>query len=749
MATGEKYDTRGMVDIFFIECRELLEAMESSLLKLEKESIDEESIRSIFRAAHTIKGSSGMFGFGEIEMFTHTVENLLDDVSNDKINLNHDMIALLLECHDFILLLVDFFEEQNDGFIDDDTKTKRESLQSRLKSYMEGSAESTQPEPQAGDSPVEDGPTVDREEEQEGEDVNQITVIAPGPGETNVRNECWHISLRFKEETFNDGFDPQSFISYLNELGEIAKIKTISESIPAAAEMDPHKCYIGFEIDFKGNTTKDQLEDVFEFVQDDCVIRILMPYSDITEYVKLIQELPDTPQIGKILTEIGSLTEVELAEVLKLQETEKGKLFGEIVVEENMVPQPVLDAAVERQKNIRKAEEWKKKSIRIDPEKLDNLINLVGELVINGANVKQLSDLGNDNDLSESVSRMSRLIEEIRDSTMNIRMVQIGETFGRFERIVRDLSKQVGKKIDLVVNGGETELDKTLIEKISDPLMHLVRNSIDHGIDTPEERQKKGKPVQAKIYLNAYHETGSIVVEIIDDGNGINKEKIIARAIERGLLQTKQVQHLSEEEIFRFIFEPGFSTAEEITSLSGRGVGMDVVKKNIEGLRGSVAIESTEGEGTTVRIHLPLTLAIIDGFMVEVGDAVYVIPLDMVIECTEISLDEIKGQESGNFVNLRGDVLPFLHLRELFDESGTIPKRENIIVVEYAHKKAGIVVDKLIGEFQTVIKPLGKLFNRIQWISGATILGTGDVALILDVPMLIQHIRGLENKKAG
>ena len=319
-------------------------------------------------------------------------------------------------------------------------------------------------------------------------------------------------------------------------------------------------------------------------------------------------------------------------------------------------------------------------------------------------------------------------------------MVQIGETFTRFHRVVRDVSRENGKDIELAISGADTELDKSVVEKIGDPLMHLVRNAIDHGIESAEVRAARGKPAQGRLELNAYHDSGSIVIEVVDDGGGLPKDKILKKAIDQGIAQAGDT--LSDDEIVNLIFQPGFSTADKITNLSGRGVGMDVVRKNIQALRGRVDVQSEQGEGSRFTIRLPLTLAIIDGFLVSAGNASYVIPLDMVVECLELNA----GSADRDYLNLRGEVLPFIRLRQLFEVEGEAPKRENVVVVRSAHQKAGIVVDHLLGEFQTVIKPLGTLFRNLRGISGSTILGSGDVALILDVPTLTALAGRRENE---
>jgi two-component system chemotaxis sensor kinase CheA len=392
----------------------------------------------------------------------------------------------------------------------------------------------------------------------------------------------------------------------------------------------------------------------------------------------------------------------------------------------------VVEAAAIKQKQVSEKKAAEARLIRVQADKLDQLIDLVGELVIAGAGANLLAQKSGQTSLVEATSVVSRLVESIRDSALQLRMVQIGDTFNRFHRVVRDVARELHKDMQLVVSGGETELDKSVVEKIGDPLMHLVRNAIDHGIEAAGIRLAAGKPAQGRVELNAYHDSGSIVIEVADDGGGLPREKILNKAIERGIVQAGDT--LSDEDVFNLIFQPGFSTAEQVSNLSGRGVGMDVVRKNIQALRGTVEVHSTEGEGSRFVIRLPLTLAIIDGFLVGVDKSSYVIPLEMVVECMELQQSAVDR----NYLNLRGEVLPFVRLRELFEVPDKRPKRENVVVVKAGSQKAGIVVDVLHGEFQTVIKPLGALFRHLRGIAGSTILGSGDVALILDVQMLAQ-----------
>ena len=730
MSFGDERDMRSIMKIFFNEGREMLAIMEECLLALEKDPANAESINSLFRSVHTIKGSSGMFDLEAVMSFTHAVENVLDDLRNGSLAADESLVCVLLDCHDHIGRLIDMYEKDPAAVLDEDlARAGRELL------VLLGSR---------GSAPAASGA------QQAVDEVPREWGVFEGAGDA-VESGYWHISLRYGADVFRNGLDPKSFIAYLAEKGKIVNIAVIDDALPDLGEMDPESCYLGFEIAFEGECGKKEIMDVFEFASDDCDVRILPPRSGIGDYVQLINDLGETPmRLGEILTRIGSLTERELETALAQQKERAGDgadidgqaLLGSIMVDGKMVHKPVLDAALARQKDMIRAEERKNKSLRIDSEKLDDLINNIGELVITGSNVRQLADRHGDAPLNQSITALSRLIESVRDRIMNICMVQIGDTFRRFERMVRDLGLETGKEVDLVITGGDTELDKTIIERITDPLMHLVRNSIDHGIDVPEERARRGKPRRGTIAIHAYHETGNIVIEIRDDGNGLDCGRIRARAIEKGMISPSQ--EVADRDLFQMIFEPGFSTAEKVTSISGRGVGMDVVKKNVEALRGTIILESEEGSGMMVRIHLPLTLAIIDGFMVMVNGSCYIVPLDHVCEVFETDRGQIGAMDGANIINLRGEALPFMRLREFFGQDGDPPGTECVLVVEYMRRKAGIVVDRPVGEFQTVIKPLGALFRDLSWVSGATILGTGEVALILDVPRLIQgaHFAG-------
>ncbi|QBE64887.1 chemotaxis protein CheA [Pseudoduganella lutea] len=703
-----------VMQTFIAESRELLEQMENALLVVAHDGPD--AVNAIFRAAHTIKGSAGMFGLDAVVDFTHVAESVLDKVRDGAVAVDDALVALLLGCCDHIGHLVDAVEAGTlDG--DETLAVAGAPLVAALQCYLDGEA-----------APARAAPTA-------------MTVADVGSAGQ------WHISLRFGSDVLRNGMDPLSFIRYLGQMGTITGIATLADALPAADEFDPESCYLGFEIGFQSSVDKAAIDGVFDFVRDDCQIRILPPENRITEYLAWLDEVPDERErLGEMLVRCGSVTAHELEQALAVQAAggAAGVPLGEILVGQGAVLPTVVEAALAKQRQAPepKAAPAENRSIRVDADKLDRLINLVGELIIAGAGANLIARRTQIPELLECTSTLSGLVEEVRDSALQLRMVKIGATFNRFQRVVHDVSREIGKDIRLQVSGEDAELDKTVVEKIGDPLTHLVRNAMDHGIEPADVRLARGKPAQGTVALNAYHDSGSIVIEVSDDGGGLKRERILAKAIERGLVEPGRV--LSDKEIFGLIFEPGFSTAEQVTNLSGRGVGMDVVKRNIVALRGSVEIASTEGQGTTVTVRLPLTLAIINGFQVGVGKSVFVIPMDMVEECVEFRDDQER-----DFIDLRGQPLPFVRLRERFELSGAPVRRQSIVVVRHGSRKAGLVVDSLLGEFQTVIKPLGKVFAGARFLSGSSILGNGDVALILDMAALLTGVESESHAAAA
>ncbi|WP_116811903.1 chemotaxis protein CheA [Steroidobacter cummioxidans] len=636
--------TDAALPTFIAESRELLREMEAALLECEQGESGSEAVNSIFRAAHTIKGSSGLFGLDGIVAFTHVVESVLDRVRANSLQMDRTLAAILLECRDHIAHLVDAVADGKSDHLQ--LTTKGEGLLQKLSAHAGGPAAAHATAPSS---------------------------IAPAAGPAGR----WQITVQFHTEVLRNGMDPLSFIRYLSTLGEIVELKLLTERLPAVEAFDAEACYLGFEIELASSETQARIEGAFEFVRDDCTLQV------------------------RAKAPVASDVVVEKREISEARESKGGK----------------------------------SNSLRVDGDKLDKLIDLIGELVTAGATTTITARKAGLSELNESTLRLARLVEEVRDQALKLRMVQIGPTFSRFQRVVRDVAREIGKEIRLEIGGAETELDKTLIESITDPLTHLVRNAIDHGIETAELRRSRGKNVEGVVRLDAYHDSGSVVIEVADDGGGLKRERIVAKAIQRGLITDGSA--LSDGEVFALIFEPGFSTAEQVTNLSGRGVGMDVVKRNVNALRGTVELDSKEGEGTTVRIRLPLTLAIIDGFLVGVGGSSFVIPLELVEECVELGDEHRSADGDQRYINLRGAVLPFVRLREMFSVRSSASRRESIVVIRSGGKRIGIVVDELLGEMQAVIKPLSRLFSRIRGIGGSTILGTGQLALILDVPSLL------------
>ena len=653
---------------FIVEARELLQAMEQSLLQLESEPGDEDAIGAVFRAAHTIKGSAGLFGLASIVSFTHIVEDVLDRLRDGHVAVDAALIAVLLQSGDHMLELIEVVASRGEA-LPSAALEREAALREALGAYQEA------PLPSA--------------------DIDTVAMDDDVPTEV-----LWHLSLRFGADVFRNGMDPLSFLRYLETLGQLLHVTTLTDSIPAVDGWDPESCYLGFEIDLRSSASHAALNEVFDFVRDDCEVQI---------------SVVDEPSDNSTAVDSEEVAEVEQGPTAAVQPR----------------------AAASGDAKLRDGN-----YVRVNADKLDELINLVGELVIASAGASLLARSCNNDPLQEATSTVSGLVEEILDGALHLRMIPIGDTFNRFRRVVRDVSQELGKDIDLIINGAETELDKTVVEKIGDPLMHLLRNAMDHGIESADARRAAGKPTKGHLSLNAYHDSGSIVLEIADDGAGLNRERILAKAQERGLVASGAA--LTDQEIYNLIFEPGFSTAEAVTNLSGRGVGMDVVKRNITLLRGTVDLDSRPGEGTVVRIRLPLTLAIINGFLVGIDHCTYVIPLDMVQECIELDERQRQSSREQGYLDLRGEVLPLVDLRDHFSHEGPPARRQNVVVVRYAEHKAGLVVDDLLGEFQTVIKPLGKLFGALRGISGSTILGSGAVALILDIPALLNQIVQLE-----
>lgn len=657
---------------FISEAVEQTEAIESLLLQLEENPSERELLDSLFRCAHTVKGSAGIFGLSKVVEFTHHVETLLDQMRDGVTALTPELSTLLLQCNDQIKFLV--ATANNEGADTPEERDTRAALVAQLRAVTEGSGTASQ-----SVAPV-------------------ASAVAPSAG------AGWCIQAIFGPELFRNGMDALSIARYLGGMGTVRAMRAHTERVPALTQMDAETCYLGFAMELDTQASRADIEGAFSFVMDDCQLDV-QPLG-----------LPLAPA-----PEPEPESSVTAATLLPTQA---------VAAPENAIsvpskPTKTRDAGVVDEGRY----------IRVQADRLDAVINLLGELVIAGAGASLLARQKQQTELTEATLHMNRLIEEVRNGTLGLRMVPVGETFSRFRRVVRDTASTLGKEVNFEIIGGDAELDKSMVEKIADPLMHLVRNSLDHGLEPPDERMAAGKNRVGTLKLIAQHETGAILIRIEDDGRGINRERVLQRAWSRGLVEPGVTP--SDDAINMLIFEPGFSTAEQVTNLSGRGVGMDVVRRNIESLRGSLKLHSIPGVGLQVDIRLPLTLAIIDSFMVAVGKTKFVLPLEAVVEVIEAADDKVKVDELGRHcLELRGAVLPTVRLRQLYALESSDPDRVSVVVVHSHEGKFGIEVEALLGQQQTVIKPLGRLFKAIRGISGTSILGNGEVALILDTNAL-------------
>ncbi|WP_027389260.1 chemotaxis protein CheA [Chrysiogenes arsenatis] len=681
-------------EVFKQEAYELLEVLESSLLELENTPDDMEVVGKIFRAMHTIKGSGAMFGFKTLSEFVHDIETAYDLVRGGKLQVSQAIIDQSLTSTDVIKRM-----------LEDDSITLDDPAAAGILRFFRGFTRAKTEHAEAAPKPQ--SPTK-KEQKPTSEDL------------TTYR-------IRFKPhaDIFLHGVNPVLLLDELNAMG-YAKVIAHSNAIPDLATIDTDKCYIYWDILLSTEKDINALRDVFIFVEDDCDLHI-----DVIDRMSDDDGEVHIKRIGDILVEKGDISREELDAVMQSR-----KLIGEMLIEKGLVQPSVVEAAVQEQKHIQEAREKKGEaeaiaSIRVPSDKLDILVDLVGELVTVQARLTQTAVQENDPEMTKLAEEVERLVWALRDNTISIRMLPIGTIFNKFRRLVRDLSRDLGKEIDLVTEGEETELDKTVIEKLNDPLVHLIRNSLDHGIEMPAVREAAGKPRAGKILLSAKHSGDSVLIQIIDDGKGIDPDVIRAKAIQKGMIG--EHAELSRKEIFDLILAPGFSTSEKVSSVSGRGVGMDVVKRNIDAMRGTVEITSEVGKGSTMSLRLPLTLAIIDGLLVKIADQSFIIPLSNVRECIELTRHDVANTHGRNVIRVRDEIVAYISLRDFFGLSGEAPEFQQIVITELDGHKTGFVVDTVIGDHQTVIKSLGKSFKHIQGVSGATILGDGSIALIVDI----------------
>ena len=673
------------------EAGELLAELETSLLDLEETPEDKDLIARVFRAMHTIKGSGAMFGFDDIAAFTHEVETVFDMVRNGNMVVTKELLNLTLKSRDFISDLLDASagcgeadKEQGDAII--------AGLQGLIPQMVMGQME--------------------------------MPAKPPAKKETvESEQKTWRIRFQPNRELLLCGSNPLGLINELRDLGTCL-VTAQFDQVPSLDSLVSEHCYLYWDIILTTNRGREAIDDVFIFVEDDCRITVeMIDENTITGGESTYKKL------GEILIERGDVSANALQEVLQQQ-----RPLGELLVNGGVVTQEKVQSALNEQQHVKQIRQERTTpdaaaSIRVPAERLDQLVNLVGEMVTVQARLTQVSNARLDPVFISIAEEVERLTNELRDTALNIRMLPIGSAFSKFKRLVRDLSQELGKEIEMVTFGEDTEIDKTVIEKLNDPLVHIIRNSIDHGIEKPEKRLAAGKPRAGTIRLGAEHAGDSVLITIYDDGGGINRDAIRNKAISLNMISASA--DLTDQEIYSYIFAPGFSMAATITSVSGRGVGMDVVKRGIEGLRGTIVVDSELGTGTTITLKIPLTLAIIESLLVKIGPSHFVLPLAAVEECVELSQFDIAESHGRNVARVRGHLIPYIRLRDQFAIPGGRPEIEQIVIVSVQGARIGFVVDFVVGEHQTVIKPLGVLYQDVKGISGATILGDGSVALIL------------------
>jgi len=710
--------------VFFEECFEGLEAMEAGLLNLNIDDIDPEVINTIFRGAHSIKGGSGTFGFNNVADFTHIMETLLDEMRDGRRQVTQIAINILLGSVDCLREMISSIQNEEEV---DESRVAQHTAD--LDNELNGLAESTPPPSHKAN--VE---TI----------ITETSELVSNTSEASDTNEetGWKIAFCPYLDLLKTGNDPVRMFRELSELGELTSLANIQD-VPSLFEMDPEECNISWDLKVMGDIPLDEIEEIFNWVEGDCELDIQPIATKPTKKT--------APPISEVAPEDEPEEAIETLAKEASQPTQPEIIVEQPEISKEIEPiaKPPTTATKEPNKKIQLDSDQSKlivqvaSSIRVDTSKIDALINMVGEVVITQSMLGLVGEnftMDKVDQLKKGLAQLERHTRDLQQSVMNVRMLPISFVFSRFPRLVHDISSKLGKKIELKLVGENTEIDKSVVELINDPLVHLIRNSLDHGIEMPANRIAAGKPETGTIELKAYHRGGHIVIEIIDDGHGMDRNKLIAKAVEKGLIDDTTV--LTDKQAYELIFLPGFSTAEKLTDISGRGVGMDVVRRNIEALGGNIEISSELGHGTTIAIHLPLTLAILDGQSVAVGDETYIVPLVSIIESiniTEKMLNKVAGK--GETFRLRNQYIPIIRMHKIFNVQPSTKSKmgEGVIVVaEGQGVLCGLFVDDLLGQQQVVIKSLEANYRRVDGVSGATILGDGSVALILDVPGLVR-----------
>jgi two-component system chemotaxis sensor kinase CheA len=724
-----------IAELFLIEADELVTALEQGLVELEDHPRDSDRINDIFRAAHTIKGSAGLAGYGTIVEITHVMENLLEEVRSQRLLPSSELVTVLLQGVDVVKALLARLAQgkrllEVEGF----AEAKR-----ALSVFLE------QHEPSRAAPLTLSIPVGTLSQTQVSLHPSLRPSLAPAPLSARSRalvpstERRWEIRFRLGAGVMETGLDPSFLVLELGDLGTLEQVEVDVSELPSFEALDPLRLYLGWKVLLRSAAERSSIENVFVFVADEATLSI----EDVTHrYRDGVDITKADKRLGELLVEEGVVRSADVQAVLASQ-----RPVGELLVQAGKVEPEKLGKVLAEQHAARDVRA--RTSIRVDLEKLDGLMNLIGELVTSSSRLDVLANAMGAGvagaslqvqELRAAVDGLGQVSRDLQEQVMRVRMVPLQPTFDGFRRVVRDLAGELGKHVELVVSGGETEVDKNIIDRISDPLKHLIRNCMDHGLESPEERRAAGKPAQGRVELAAFQQGGDIHIWVTDDGRGVDKDAVLAKAREKNLVAPDAT--LSETEILALLFAPGFSTAKSVTEISGRGVGMDVVRKNIDELRGTVEIETVRGVGTRFKIRLPLTLAIIDAMSVAVGQEVLAVPLLSIVEqIRPRPADIIRVEGRGELINVRGDCLPLARLHQIFGlhTECTDPTRGLVVVLEAYGKRFGLLVDNVLGQTQAVIKSIETNFRRVDGIAGATILGDGRVSLVLD-PHRIQQL---------
>ncbi len=712
------------LETFREEARELLTELERALMQLEEDPADADSVDSAFRSLHTIKGSGNMFDLDQLVSFAHIVESVFARVRDGNTPVSAELVELGLQARDHIGALLATGDAAAEGLLEEGAELEKRLL------ALGGGEDAAGADAGAATG---GGPAAGATEPAEAPATTAATATPDATpddpdADAEAEERTYRVTFVPGEDLFRTGTNPLLLIKELGELGS-ALVMGFTDRVPSLDSMDPEACYISWDIVLTSSAGENAIRDVFIFVEGNSEVSVQL----IDEGSVLDTDI-SYKRLGEILVERGDIAAGDLEQAMGSRD-----YLGETLVERGYITPERVESALQEQQYVRRIREQRQvtettSSIKVSTEKLDSLVNLVGEFVSMHANLTHRAETREDREFIAMGEQMEALVRDLRDLSIDMHMVPVDILFSGFRRLVRDLAQDLGKEVALQIEGSETELDKNVIDSLKDPLLHIIRNSVDHGLETPEDRRAAGKDPQGTVRLAAYYAGTNVIIEVADDGKGIDAEKVKAKAAERGIIAADA--ELSEEQMLDLIFSPGFSTAAAATNVSGRGVGMDVVKQNIEKLGGTVRVESRPAKGTRMSLRIPLTLAIVEGLLARIAGGYYLINLAYIVECIDMQAMERNADQ--RIIDFRGEVLPYFDLRRFFGFPPASVEQSQLVVVSNDERKIGLLVDSIHDNYQTVIKSLSKVFERVEGISGAVTLGDGTPALMLDVDRLVR-----------